>query len=140
MYCDDYYQPDHFLLGMALIMIFIFGGIFLYVYIDYQTTNVTETIPILSLRDNSRIYGEFALGSGVISSEAVYVFYIKNDDGSYSRNNIDADITKIYMDENEHPYLLKRLTETKLSHYRHLVSGELHVPNGTIVMEYNVGE
>lgn len=101
--------------------------------IDY-----TETIYIESLRDGSVPEGSFVLGSGSISGSDVYIYYTKNEQGGYVRSHMNADMSIIYMDENEKPYLVKHFSETNRLHKRFESSYSFHVPNGTVTKTFNV--
>lgn len=105
---------------------------------EYHAIDYTETIYIESLKDGSATTGSFILGSGSVNGYDVYIYYTKNEQGGYVRSHVNADMSIIYMDENEKPYLVKHFSETNRLHKRFESSYSFHVPNGTVTKTFNV--
>lgn len=64
---------------------------------DYETVKWDREI--VSLKDNSSIKGRFYLGSGRVEGSIKYVFYVENDDDSYSMRMLDYYDAKIRYSE-----------------------------------------
>ena len=90
-----------------------------------------ERYEIISLNDNIGSHSDFFIGSGTIDSVSRYYFYKKVGVG-YMQGSISASYTLIIMDENDNPYVNKTIKNGITEGY------ELHVPNNTIVREYNL--
>jgi hypothetical protein len=105
---------------------------------EYHPIDRTDTIYIESLKDGSKVTGTFGLGSGYINGRDVYIYYTKGQDGGYTRNNVDADMSTIYMDENEKPYITCHYVETNRLKQQFINAYSFHVPNGTVVNTWNV--
>lgn len=86
---------------------------------------------IISLNDNIVNRGDFFIGSGTVDSVSRYYFYKKVGVG-YMQKNIPAAYTLIVMDENDNPYVKVTIKNGITDGY------ELHVPNNTIVREFNL--
>jgi hypothetical protein len=61
--------------------------------LDYETIKYNKNI--VSLKDNTSIKGNFFLGTGHIEGSMKYVFYVENNDNTYSMNMLDFDKAKI---------------------------------------------
>jgi hypothetical protein len=107
-------------------------------FLDYHDIDRFDKTEILSLKDGSTIRGSFVLGSGYVNGIDVYIYYTMNDKGGYVRNRIPADVTTIYMDENDNPYLISHYVETNKRHVQYIHSYSLHVPNGTVTQTFSV--
>jgi hypothetical protein len=86
---------------------------------------------IVSINDNLGIRGTFFLGSGTVDSVSRYYFYKKVGDG-YMQGSIPAGHTMIFTDENDNPYVKAKYVNGYAESY------EIHVPNSTIIREYNL--
>jgi hypothetical protein len=129
---------------IALICVGYFGYIMIDLveqqrdFLNYHEIDRIDKADILSLKDGSTIRGSFVLGSGYVNGIDVYIYYTMNDKGGYVRNRIPADVTTIYMDENDHPYLISHYVETNNRHVQYIHSYSLHVPNGTVTQTFSV--
>lgn len=140
---------------IAAIMTFVALGLLLYLVVfsnnsmtnrmleitdrlHYHPIDRIDKTQIESLKDGSTTSGSFVLGSGTIYNEDVYIYYTKTNNGGYIRNHISADKTIIYMDENEHPYLISHYVETDERHVQFINSYSLHVPNNTVQKRFEV--
>jgi hypothetical protein len=90
-----------------------------------------ERYEIISLNDNIGSHSDFFIGSGTVDSVSRYYFYKKVGVG-YMQGSIPASYTLIVMDENDNPYVNVTIKNGITEGY------ELHVPNNTIVREYNL--
>lgn len=111
-----------------------------------NTTNYTR-IPLMQLSDDSRINGNFFLGSGSISSNPVFYYYSGSDKTGYSLEYKRASETKIFMDEETKPYLgysMKCWTNMVNSFLQHgpnctiIGDFEFHIPKGSIREYYTL--
>lgn len=139
------------ILVMILGMIFV-GNVFANFMINNTVAHTEEytldtKTPIASLSDATGTKGSFVLGSGSVSNELVFTYYVGTT--SFQLKQVPAKYTTIYMDENGSPYLLTRvymkrdlncdnvtLSESRLWYMA--TEYEFHVPNGTIVKQYNL--
>lgn len=139
---------------MIFIICLMFGVIYIiscYAFFSSSVFNKKEIIKeydsidtthIVSLKDNLSVRGSFFLGSGIISNTMKYVFYIKNYDGSYSSQMIDADDVRImYAKNNPRIEVTKHITEYReknvvendiLTRDSYVVSKIIYVPEGSI--------
>ena len=129
-------------------VLIIFSGYLIYnqfpVNVEYLTKY--ENTSIVSLSDTSLVYGSFVLGTGSVSDEMYFTYY--EGTTSFRLKKIPADQTIIIMDENTHPYLTKIIKMERTTHFNNnidedfvpwqLPQYEFHVPNGTIVKQYNL--
>jgi len=130
------------LVAMLLVTYFVFISSAMNPTKDCNILSSTQgdtRIPIASLSDNWQIQGSFFIGSGHIKQEPSYTFYVGNPSTGYQLKTIDATGVKIFTDENAHPYYLTKMRwvdggMTCLPIY----TEELHVPNNTIVKQYNL--
>lgn len=106
--------------------------------IDYDP--IIESTWITSLQDLWSTSGSFFLGSGGISENAVYVYYTGDNKEGYSLATVPASQTKIFMDTNDRPYLLKKRVFVRDNPIMCSleIRYELHVPENTIVKEFKV--
>ena len=106
---------------------------------DLSSTYGDTTTPIASLDDNWQLQGSFFIGSGHIRQEPTYTFYVGDSASGYQMRTIEATGVKIFTDENEHPYYLtkSRWVDRGLTCMPVFIQ-ELHVPNNTIVKQYNL--
>jgi len=147
------------LYGIILVMMWL-------ITTDVESKNVIEyrnQQSILSLQDNfetqSNIHGSFVLGFGGVggssSTDCYYYTMTGNESSGYLLTKYSATNTYIFMDENTNPYsidkvivsvsnyktnwffggLLKPLKQFK---YDDSKVKELHVPNDTIKVQYNI--
>ena len=103
-----------------------------------------SSIPVVSLKDDWMVSGDFFLGRGHIEEKSVYVFYTGNDEEGFSLQKLPVDNTKIFMDDPESPYLLTKNVlrcvrdATGMMMPTFTTKYEFHVPNGTIIKDYKL--
>jgi hypothetical protein len=137
---------------VGFVVLILMANSFANFMINNTTTHTEEytldtKIPIASLSDAMGTKGSFILGSGSVSNELVFTYYVGTT--SFQLKQVPAEYTTIYMDENISPYLLARvymkrnlnrdnvtLSETRLWYMA--TEYEFHVPSGTIVKQYNL--
>lgn len=106
------------------------------IYAVATAHEVSDTVYITTLSDKMSIKGAFALGSGYISGNPVFVSYVITGDNSYVLKTFDADKSTIYMDSSV-PYIVRYKMESaesvkdlrKMGYHKF----NIHVPVGTIV-------
>lgn len=106
--------------------------------LEYHPIDRMDNISIETLQTDISLSGRFMLGYGYTGSKTVYSYYIKTDDGGYVLQQVDAGVSKIYMNENDKPYITKHYSETNRLKKQFISSYSFHVPNGTIVRNYDV--
>lgn len=76
---------------------------------------ITATKEIYSLDLSNDIHSDFYLGTGNVTNDMTYYYYVKNDDGTYSLENQSAkNLTIQLIEENEKPRIVyKRIKEVK---------------------------
>jgi hypothetical protein len=146
-------KTDELIIGIVIVFIMVFcTGYFIFGFmlptqdafdkfkdrLEHHDISRADTIYIESLKDGSTISGRFVLGSGYINGRDVSIYYTTGDDGGYTRNNVDADVSKIYMDENTKPYIVCHYVETDRLKQQFIHSYDFHVPNGTVMNTYRV--
>jgi len=104
----------------------------------YHSIDRVDIVQIETLQSDMSVSGHFTLGSGSINGKTIYSYYIKNSNGGYILQQVDAGMSTIYMDENDKPYLIKHYSETDRLKKQFVSSYSFHVPNGTIVRTYDV--
>lgn len=90
--------------------------------------------------DSSGIHGSLYLGSGRIGGDLVYNYYVKNDDGSFSRQSISARDVKVFENSEEGAWLKATCTDSDFSLadwglnrvIEQCWGYEFHVPPGTV--------
>jgi hypothetical protein len=106
------------------------------VYAIVTAHEVSDTVYITTLSDKMSIKGAFALGSGYISGNPVFVSYVITGNNSYVLKTFDADKSTIYMDSNV-PYIVRYKMESadivKDLRKKDYHKFDIHVPVGTIV-------
>jgi hypothetical protein len=120
----------------------------------------TTDTPIFSLQDGTRATGHFFIGSGSVEGEGYYVYYVSTGPLKHKRVTVKSDYTEIVEDEEESPYIREFVameTECTISNCRtspvifdpnYYMEGwyggykkwELHVPNGTLTHDMEVGD
>jgi hypothetical protein len=78
---------------------------------DYKTQEYNKNI--VSLKDNTSIKGHFFLGTGHIEGSMKYVFYVENNDKSYSMNILEFDKARIKYSENKPKLKITQTTPIK---------------------------
>jgi hypothetical protein len=130
---------------------------------DVKITNHTYSVeqadtPIFSLHDGTGVTGTFFLGSGSVEGEGYYVYYYAGTGPmKYKRATVPSDYAEIAMDEEDAPYLREfTMMETYCTRkgcstdpvgyttrndgwYHGYKKWELHVPNGTLTRDMEVG-
>ncbi|MFA6048063.1 MAG: hypothetical protein WCV59_05475 [Parcubacteria group bacterium] len=130
-----------------------FGGMLLSAFFSVivpQTTYDIEfdRVELVALGSTSEMQGNFFLASGSIGSHQFYKFYYKTPDGGKQFGKLPAESAVIYEEDRKDAYMAKAGKE---KHYPTWVywwvrifpggtSWEyaIHVPNGTIKVEYNL--
>jgi|WetSurMetagenome_2_1015567.scaffolds.fasta_scaffold196828_1 hypothetical protein len=126
-----------FCLACAAAVVMLGAGIYAFV----SAHEVSDTVYITTLSDKMSIKGVFALGSGYIRGEPVFVSYVITGDNSYALKTFDADKSTIYMDSQD-PYVVRYkmesadiVKELRIKDYHKF---DIHVPVGTIVEKINL--
>jgi len=78
---------------------------------EEEITQIKE-IQLVALQDNSGISGSFFLGSGVIKEKFYYVYYYRNEDGSFSLGKILAEKARVF-EENRKDGILEKIEITE---------------------------
>jgi hypothetical protein len=110
---------------------------------DYETVKWDRKI--VSLKDNSSIKGRFFLGSGHIEGSMKYVFYVENNDDSYSMKMLDYYEARIKYSKNA-PKLKTTQTRPIKNQWNNwaIDAHQVHtkylieVPNGTIKNDFKL--
>lgn len=90
----------------ALLFVFIIGTFIslpLHVKNMECETKLTCEENIYSLDGNSVVSGVFAIGTGQVSNDFVYIFYVDNGDGSYKMKYVNAKYCSIIESDTETP-------------------------------------
>jgi len=133
-----------------LILLLIGSGIS-HIYVqshrdDFKWDIKTETVYIKTLSDNTAVMsGSFVLGSGTISSDSYYFFYVIVNDSTFYLDRIKADNAKIIETNIKNAYYQKRDFTIPADQRMWLLSGDnlsteyyIYVPKGTIIVNYNL--
>lgn len=132
------------LFGVSTFAIFIKND-----FVLEKDTKIKEKIEyIYSLNDKSNVINNFIIGSYSFKSNHRYIYYIKNEDGSKERKEINSDNVKIYEGNYEKPYYKETICEygakynIKLGYFEDKKDCEpkkqLFVPEKTIISEYKL--
>lgn len=125
---------------------------------DTYSIETTDT-PIFSLHDGSSATGHFFLGCGSVEGEGYYVYYVSTGPLKHKRATVKSDYTELVEDEEESPYIREFVvmettctisnceTSPAIFSTVHYMEGwyggykkwELHVPNGTLTHDMEVG-
>ena len=103
-----------------------------------------EKIELVCLNDNINPAGSFFVGCGQIGSELKYFYYHKTIDGGKKNDNISADSTTIFEDENTKPFLIKKQPQFKshIANWFAINMSEdkniLHIPKNSINTNYTL--
>jgi hypothetical protein len=98
-------------IGLAVLFFLLYSGISFLVGLGIVAT-VVSTLPkeeniyyldIVSLKNDNSISGNFFLGSGSIQQEEYYFYFVKAKDGSFYRDKVEADRTRIVQTANISP-------------------------------------
>jgi hypothetical protein len=125
-----------------ILVIGFFAVMMLYMAIgEFTMVPQTADTPIYSLKDSTGVHGSFALGSGTVDSYPAYISYKRNDDGSYQIFSVNAEKSRLYLDDPQQPYVKAHFECSSIfTFYCHSVGrNEFHVPNGTIIQEFRSG-
>lgn len=152
---DNIESMISFLIALALVFGSIFALISINKHIDtYEALEETEQI--VSIKDNSQVSATSGLFYVSMSTDGVYTYYYKTNDGGYKQGKVNADNTIIYEEDNCKSPSIQRYckytqnnwseTWTKIllfsSKQDKYVSDsdryEVHVPKGTVVQEFNL--
>jgi len=121
-----------------------------------EKTELTETVPLISLAPQTGVYGQFSLGYGTVGSTAIYMSKRQNTDGGFE-NFIISGKTTVYEDvpNNERATLQVFVTSTRESRknvpawVRYITKesevedwrasdsyNKIHVPAGTVMRDF----
>ena len=142
-----------FIIALALVLGSIFALNGINKHIDtYETLD--ETQQIVSIKDNSQVSATGSLFYVSMSTDGVYTYYYKTNDGGYKQGKVNANNTIIYEEDNcKSPsvqryckYTQKNLSETwtkillfSSKHDKYVSDRyEVHVPKGTVVQEFTL--
>lgn len=81
-------------MGIIGVLIGVFSGLFLAVFIDAEMVIKEDVYEIEVLNDNQSVSGSFFIGSGQIEGKMKYVFYSK-DKNKFKLNQVDYDKAEI---------------------------------------------
>lgn len=144
-------------LFMVIMMLIFFGYFLGYGSTVNQITNdicsgkydrVISNESIISMVDSSSIHGSFLLGTGSIDERGYYISYAGNDTMGYRRQLYPIN-SRIFQDTEIHPFVLTRTKHMctgdgfwiqKFMSSVTVIQTEFHVPNGTIIREFSIGD
>jgi len=100
-------------------------------------------VPIVSLTNTNEINGNFSLGSGYISTDRVYIYRYKTDDGGIKENHTYTPWTTIYETDSNfrvesYENLLKCKYTFTTEHDKQRYSYKIYVPKNTVIQEFSV--
>ncbi len=142
LFCITFWSErseDGFIFLGVLGSFLLSGFILIIVMCLISTKEVTYTTRIVSLQDNTRTEGSFALGSGHIEGVTYYCYYYNHIDGGYALGKVKTSNTRIV--EWDKDYAIKQCTmdENKEWGKGHMVGGYVfYVPKGTVVRNFNL--
>lgn len=126
-----------FCLACAAAVVMLGSGVYAFV----TAHEVSDTVYITTLSDKMSVKGSFALGSGYIRGNPVFVSYVVTGNNSYALKTFDADKSTIYMDSSV-PYVVRYKMESAESvkdlRKKDYHKFDIHVPEGTIVEKINL--
>ena len=88
---------------------------------------------IYSASLDSEVRGSFFLAIGSVDERQRYYFYKETDDGGLKLDDVLASMVTIYQDESKAPYILHNDWRCDPESFY-----ELHVPEGTIIQNFNL--
>lgn len=92
---------------------------------------------LASLFNDSETEGSFFLGCGSINEvEYLFAWAKDNETGGWKRVQVEAWCCRIFMDEEDEPYLVKNTRHLVANNNERYVS--FHVPAGTIIRKYEL--
>jgi len=102
---------------------------------------VEEDTPIITLKDgNGRVSGSGGFLLMTISQNPEYVFYEKNEDGSFEQKRILTEGIKVFERDDLKGAFIRRSYDIATSIWfdtcKH--SEQFHVPTGTVIQEYRL--
>lgn len=109
-----------------------------------------EKVELVTLGSASELQGSFFLASGSVGAEQYYKFYYKTADGGKKFGKIQAESATVYEEDRKDAYMAKAGEENRYSTNdylwlipkflwgRPLWKYTIHVPKGTIKVEYNL--
>jgi hypothetical protein len=106
---------------------------------DTQALEYEDT-QIVALQDGSGVEGGGFLTLNTIGTKHEYIYYVRNDDGSFEQKQMDTASVKVFEEAVEQPYL--REVRGKSKDLWHVDVGrigwEFHVPKGSVVQNYTL--
>jgi hypothetical protein len=142
MYMDD---DDWFWIGIVILVLIIVGTgtVIADTVTSKEIATPTGDYLIQSLHENSEIHGTFSIGSGYVGESRVFIYYQQVGTGLMEKT-CPAEHTIIYEDENDHPFI-REIDDYRSGGILGIRSGkktlyELHVPAGTVVKVWRLGE
>lgn len=152
--CDDGVRA---IICVIVGVVCIFSSFFCYTKVTNKIDHYemkTDTLEIVSLSDNSQIEGAGRIGCFAIATNEKYIFYCKNDDGSYTQEKVAVEETKIYEEDNCKLPRIETYTTFSQNNWseawtkfllfsskdgeEYSIRYEIHVPKGTIVQQFNL--
>ncbi len=157
---SDYKDGEENVIRNSLIYIAIFFltaiiGIFKIVDINsmtYEETLQTDNLELVSLADNSQVFGKGSLFYISIGTDEVYSFYYKVDDNSFKSGKVEADITTVHELDDCTPhieeyttYIRNKMDDSMMNFLLFSDASipqektyEIYVPKGTILRTFNL--
>jgi len=122
---------------------------FLSVFVPWTTYDIEfDRVELAALGSTSEMHGSFFLATGNIDSQQFYKFYYKTPDGGKQFGKLPAESAVIYEEDRKDAYMAKAGREKRYPTWvrlwiRIFPGGTswkyaIHVPNGTIKVEYNL--
>ena len=106
--------------------------------------HVKETIPIVSLHNNTEVNGSFFLGSGQVREQEYYFTFAKNQYGAYYRYRVPVNSSLIIESEElESPHIKVMIGQIPDNFKWWVFSFDkinyhIHVPVGTVIQQFSV--
>jgi hypothetical protein len=103
--------------------------------------NYFTLTPIYSAGDAIGTSGTFVLGSGTISTDPVFIYYIGNDTVGYTLDYKSSSKSRIFMDEDIAPYIKNNCAHDLLYTYD-ICTYEFHVPHNAVrkIFSFDLGK
>lgn len=144
-------RDDGFFEKHPVLFILLVTGVLMSVPVSMFLLNydvvTSDTLSIMSLKDNSLVYGRFSLGTGYVAEYPKFMYYYKTPSGSIKLGVADTSMSDIVMDTNSNPYVIitKHCRYNKLYAPQgsgqddilcHVEYYQFHVPNDTVIIDY----
>lgn len=132
--------------AVASIVLFVIAVVIVLVT-PFETHKVLEeTVSVYSIKDTSKINGQFVLGSGTID-EKQYFYFVSEREGFKSIGKVKTDFSRIKEGNYKKPYMKKYKYEYDNKFVRFMLgktvfikenSYDFYLPENTVTQEYKV--